>query len=110
MMTTVDVTLGRAFRVWWSYTWRSMVLSTLVIVPVQIIVITWIVPHARAAVVGHGLDRPRMRELLELLWLVWPIALVGMIIVQTIAMRWMLRRARWADFKLIVSPMDGFST
>jgi len=77
---------------------------------VQIIVITWIVPHARAAVVGHVLDRPRMRELLELLWLVWPIAIVGMIIVQTIAMRWMLRRARGADFKLIVSPMDGSST
>jgi hypothetical protein len=51
-----------------------------------------------------------MRELLELLWLVWPIAIVGMIIVQTIAMRWMLRRARGADFKLIVSPMDGSST
>ena len=110
MMTTVDVTLGRAFRVWWSYTWRCMVLSTLVIVPARIIVITWIVPHARAVVVGHVLDRPRMRELLELLWLVWPIALVGMIIVQTIAMRWMLRRARWADFKLIVSPMDACST
>jgi hypothetical protein len=30
-----------------------------------------------------------------------------MIIVQTIAMRWMLRRARWADFKLIVLPMDA---
>jgi heme/copper-type cytochrome/quinol oxidase subunit 2 len=109
-MTTVDVTLGRAFRVWWSYTWRSMVLSTLVIVPVQILVITWIVPYARATSVGHGLDRPRMRELLELMWFVWPIAIVGMIIVQTIAMRWMLRRARWADFKLIVSPMDGSST
>jgi hypothetical protein len=29
-MTTIDVTLGRAFRIWWSYFWRSMVLSTLV--------------------------------------------------------------------------------
>ena len=109
-MTTVDITLGRAFRVWWSYAWRSIVLSPLVIVPVQILVITWIVPYARAAVVGHGLDRPGMREVLELLWVVWPIAIVGMIIVQSIAMRWMLRRARWADFKLIVSPMDGSST
>jgi hypothetical protein len=109
-MTTVDITLGRAFRVWWSYAWRSIVLSPLVIVPVQIPVITWIVPHVRAAVVGHGLDRPRMQEVLELLWVVWPIAIVGMIIVQTIAMRWMLRRARWADFKLIVSAMDGSST
>jgi hypothetical protein len=106
-MTTVDITLGRAFRVWWSYAWRSMVLSLLVIVPIQILVITWIAPHVRAAVVGHGLDRTRMREVLEVMWVVWPIAIVGAIILQTMAMRWMLRRARWADFKLIASPMAG---
>ena len=109
-MATVDVSLGRAFRVWWSYFWRTIVLSTLVIVPLQIFVIIWIVPHARAAFVGQGLDRPRMHELIKLLWFVWPIAIVGTIIVQTIAMRWMLRRARWPDFKLVVSPMDGSST
>ena len=48
-MTTVDITLNRAFRVWWSYSWRGLVLSPLVIVPIQILVITWIVPRARAA-------------------------------------------------------------
>jgi hypothetical protein len=41
---TIDVTFGRAFRVWWSYTWRSIVLSTFVMVQVQILVIAWIVP------------------------------------------------------------------
>ena len=108
-MTTIDITLGRAFRVWWSYAWRSIVLSPLVIVPIQLLVIIWIVPHVRAAVVEHGWNRPGIREVLELMWVVWPIAIIGMIIVQTIAMRWMLRRARWADFKLIASSREGSS-
>ncbi|HUL47559.1 MAG TPA: hypothetical protein VLV25_10715 [Steroidobacteraceae bacterium] len=107
MTSTVDITFNRAFRVWWSYAWRGMVLSPVVIVPVQIFVIAWIIPHLRAAGVGETTGRARLRELLELLWFVWPIAVVGAIIIQTIAMRWMLRRARWAEFQLIPWPVGA---
>jgi hypothetical protein len=106
-MTTVDITFGRAFRVWWSYAWRSLVLSLLVVIPLQIFVVTRLAPHIRAAAVGHGLGRPQLREALEFMGVVWPIAIASIIILQTIAMRWMLRRARWADFKLTASSLDA---
>ena len=102
-MTTIDITFNRAFRVWWSYTWRNLVLSPFVIVPLQIVVITWIVPHVRAAGGVHGVGGAPLRGLLEGLWIVWPIVIVAAILIQTIAMRWMLRRARWAEFELVPS-------
>jgi len=110
-MTTVDITLIRAFRVWWSYVWRKLVLSLVVIVPLQIYVITRIVPQVRAAGgLGHGIGGAQLRELLERLWIVWPFALVAAIVIQTIAMRWMLRRARWAEFELVPSARESRPT
>jgi hypothetical protein len=107
-MTNIDITFNRAFRVWWSYAWRALVLSPLVIVPVQICVFMWVVPHARAAGLGLGLGhitgRAPLRELLGIVWVVCPIAIVGAIVLHTTAMRWMLRRARWAEFRLTPSP------
>jgi len=103
-MTAIDITFGRAFRVWWSYAWRALALSPLVIVPLQIFVFTWIVPHARAAGLGHLTERAALRELLGIVWVVCPIAIACAIVLHTIAMRWMLRSARWADFRLTPSP------
>lgn len=104
-MTTIDITFSRAFHVWWSFAWRALVLSPILIVPIQICVFTWIVPHLRAAGLGHVTGRAPIREVLELLWVVCPIAIVGAIVLHTTAMRWMLRRARWADFSLTPSPL-----
>jgi hypothetical protein len=101
-MTILDITFARAFRVWWSYAWRAILLSLIVVIPLQLAVFTWIVPHAHAVAAAHGRGRPELRQVLELLGLIWPIAIIAIIALQTAAMRWMLRRARWADFKLVV--------
>ena len=106
-MTIVDITFGRAFRVWWSYAWRAIVLSLVILIPLQILVFTRIVPHVRAAAAGH--DHAQMRAVLELVAVVWPIAIVCIIVLQTLAMRWMLRRAHWTDFKLVASSLQGRS-
>lgn len=105
-MTSVDITFGRALRVWWSYAWRALVLSLIVVIPMQIFSFAWFVPHVRAVVAAHGQGRPQLREAFELFWVLWPIAIICMIILQTTAMRWMLRRARWADFKLVASSLE----
>ncbi len=105
-MTNIDITFGRAFRVWWSYVWRTLVLSLIVIIPMQVFSFVWFVPHVRAAVAGHG-HGLGVRAAFELFGVLWPIAIICIIILQTTAMRWMLRRARWADFKLIASPLEA---
>jgi hypothetical protein len=104
-MTIVDITFGRAFRVWWSYAWRAIVLSPVILIPLQILVFTRIVPHVRAAAAGH--DHAQMRAVLELVAVAWPIAIVCIIVLQTLAMRWMLRRAHWTGFKLVASSLQG---
>jgi hypothetical protein len=102
-MTSIDITLNRAFRVWWSYAWRKLLLSLFLIVPLQILVITWIVPQVRAAGGAHALGGAPLHALLERVWLVCPFVIAGAILIETSAMRWMLRRARWAEFELLPS-------
>ena len=103
-MTTVDITFSRAFRIWWSYAWRAIVLSLVIVIPLQIFMFTRIVPHVRAAAGAH--DHAQMRAVLELVAIVWPIAVACIIVLQTIAMRWMLRRAHWTDFMLVASSLQ----
>lgn len=105
-MTSVDITFGRAFRIWWSYAWRALVLSLLVVIPMQIFSFVWFVPHVRALVAAHGQARLQLREVFGIFLILWPIAIICIVILQTTAMRWMLRRARWADFKLTASSPE----
>jgi len=104
-MTIVDITFGRAFRVWWSYAWRGILLSLPVFIPFQIFMLTWVLPHVHAADAGH--DIPQAREVLFVVGIVVPIVLAGVMVLLATAMRWTLRSARWADFKLIASSIDG---
>ena len=53
-MQQVGLTFLRAFKVWWSYSWRAMVLSLIAMVPLQILLFTTVFTHLPAA--GQRVD------------------------------------------------------
>jgi hypothetical protein len=94
-MQQVDVTFLRAFKVWWSFSWRVVVLW----IPFEIVLV-FLVRH----VLHAGLHvTPAPTELRHHLQRVWEVLLpffVAAVIIQTFAIRWALKRARWSDFRL----------
>jgi hypothetical protein len=95
-MQRVDLTFLRAFKVWWSISWRAIVLW-------------W--PFAIASVLsargvlhaGPHVTPPAPAEFghhMARLWVVWLPFFVAAVIVHAFAIRWALRRARWSDFRL----------
>jgi hypothetical protein len=91
----IEMTYGRAFKVWWSYVWRALVLSVLVscvTVPLMIV----LMPH-----VAHGerLDPDQLHRALARFALLWPLLVIVNVLLQVQAMRWMLK-TRWSDFRL----------
>jgi hypothetical protein len=102
-MEQIQVTLVRALKIWWSWAWRAWVLSLLVMVPVEIIFGTWVVTHASKA----ANDPAAATRLIAPFMILWPILMVAVIALQAQAMRWMLGRARWSDFRVAVLPKDS---
>ena len=47
-MEPVDITWTRAFKVWWSYSWRAMVLTLLAVLPLQIVFFGIVFTHLPA--------------------------------------------------------------
>jgi hypothetical protein len=92
---TVEMTFGRALKVWWSYTWRGMVL-TIPLSLVMVIFMFFVMPHP---VPGQKPDPAQFRAMFRTLPLFWLIIMVGSVLLQAQAMRWMLK-TRWSDFRL----------
>jgi hypothetical protein len=94
-MQQVDVTFLRAFKVWWSISWRVVVLWwPLAIASVfSVRAVLHAGPHVTPA-------PAEFRHHMARLWVVWLPFFVAAVIVHTFAIRWALRRARWADFRL----------
>jgi hypothetical protein len=95
-MQQVDVTFLRAFKVWWSFAWRYTVLWW----PLAIVLGLSVhqVLHARPHVASTPAEF--RHNLVRLIWEVWLPFFVVAVIIQTLAIRWALRRARWSDFRL----------
>jgi hypothetical protein len=89
-MPSVELTFGRAFKVWWSYSWRVSVLM---------IPVTFAAALLAAAVV-RGPPRPEHNaSSVGAASGVWLIITIGSVLAQAQAMRWMLK-TRWSDFRL----------
>jgi magnesium-transporting ATPase (P-type) len=97
-MKTVDLTFLRAFKFWWSLTWRTLVISFPIYVIGMYRVFVWIAPFpTRADPQPHvplsTLHSPHFLAVL------WPIVTIVSIIIQIVAVRWALT-TRWSDFRL----------
>jgi hypothetical protein len=100
-MQPVEITFQRAFKVWWSYTWRAWVLWMLVFMVMGLALqASGIMPRNSAR--PHVPPAPeQLRHSLSLLFVV----LVALSIVQIFAVRWCLK-TRWSDFKLVAMAPD----
>ena len=101
-MEQVEVTLLRALKIWWSWAWRAWVLSMLVVVPIDIVFAAFVMGHP----FKPGADPAEAVRALAPMMILWPLVLVAVVALQAQAMRWMLGRARWSDFRLAVLQRD----
>ena len=70
-------------------------------IPMQIVFVSYIMSHIPKAG-GNPAEAMRMAGTMALLW---PIFMAALIALQAQAMRWMLNRARWSDFRVaLLSP------
>jgi len=100
-MDPVNVTFGRALKLWWSFAWRAWVLMLLVLIPLEIAFMSYMLSHFPKAG-GNPAEAMRMAGTMMILW---PIFMAALIALQAQAMRWMLNRARWSDFRVaLLSP------
>lgn len=102
-MDNVEVTWVRALSVWWSFCWRAMVLSFLILVPLEGIAMFFLISHLPRP--GQPMDPQQSMRVASTMMILWPFMMGLIVAIQVVAMRWMLRSARWADFRLaVLSP------
>jgi hypothetical protein len=101
-MQSIELTFGRAFKVWWSYSWRAFVLALLVVVPLEIVMFWFMMGHFPK----QGANPAGAARVAGTIAAVWPILMVVVIALQAQAMRWMLNKARWSDFRVALLPHD----
>jgi hypothetical protein len=92
---TVEMTFGRALKVWWSYAWRTFVLLfpvMMVAMPLMFV----LMPHPHP---GEKPDPSQIRAAMPRFFVIWLVMMAANVLVQVQAMRWMLR-TKWSDFRL----------
>jgi len=97
-----DITWLRALKIWWSFSWRAFVLMLLVMVPLEA-VFFWYAMSNLPKAGGNPADAMRMAGTMAA---IWPIFMAALIALQAQAMRWMLNKARWSDFRVAVLRRD----
>lgn len=102
LMDQVAVTWSRALKIWWSFAWRSWVLSLAVMLPLQIFFMVYVFRHVPPA--GTPADPAAMIKMASGMMLAWPVLMAAIVVLQAQGMKWMLRKARWSDFRVAVLP------
>jgi hypothetical protein len=107
-MTTVNITFLRALKFWWSFTWRTLVISFPIYVLGMYRLFVWLAPFpTRVNPQAHAaLASPHSAQILAV---VWPVVTVVSIIIQIVAVRWALT-TRWSDFRLQAVSDDQATT
>ncbi|HEY2685120.1 MAG TPA: hypothetical protein VGI93_16490 [Steroidobacteraceae bacterium] len=107
-MEEIEFTWFRALKVWWSFAWRAWVLMVIILFPVQMIVLFVIMPGNMPATVTLPAEHSapmvpeNMRHTFLIMSVIWPILMATAVGVQAQAMRWMVKKTRWSDFRLAV--------
>jgi hypothetical protein len=101
----IKMTYGIVIKVWWSYTWRAIILGWAMFLVVGIILAT-------SGLLPRTTPRPpptpeTLRHQLRALAIVWPIFIVVGSAMGVFAMRWTLA-TRWSNFRLeAISERDS---
>jgi len=103
-MEEIDVTWLRGLKLWWSFTWRAMVLMMLVVFPLEILVFAFLFPHIPKPVPGQPPNLSAMKYMALIMLIAWPIMMATVIGMQVQGMRWMLKSAKWSDFRVAILP------
>jgi heme/copper-type cytochrome/quinol oxidase subunit 2 len=103
-MEQAKVTWPQGLKIWWSYSWRAFVLLLLVMIPLEAIMFWFIMSHLPKP--GTNATPETAARMAGMMAIVWPVAMAVMIALQVQAMLWMLKSARWSDFRVAVLPRD----
>jgi hypothetical protein len=106
-MDQVQLTWTRALKVWWSYTWRAAVLMLLAMIPLQIVMFMTVFRYLPLNGQKPATDPTEILRLMPFMMILWLVFMAAMIAIQAQGMRWMLKDARWSDFRLAMLPPDG---
>jgi hypothetical protein len=104
-MDSTDLTLGQSLKVWWSFIWRTWVLTLAIGLPLQLLMMFTFLKDFPP--VNSHPDPATLAHAGKSLVLYVPITIALTLLIQAQAMRWMLRKARWSDFRLAVEPKQG---
>lgn len=93
----IKMTYGIVIKVWWSYTWRAIILGWAMFLVFGIIVAT-------TGILARTTPRPppspeMLRHQLRVVALIWPTFIVVGSVLGVLAMRWTLA-TRWSNFRL----------
>ncbi len=103
-MEVVEPTFRRSLKVWWSFAWRCIALMFAIVFPLELLCFGLIFAAGLFPRPGAQMDPEQMRRFLVIFPLLWVAVVSLMIVVQTLGMRWMLRRAQWSDFRVVLVP------
>jgi hypothetical protein len=105
-MDTIDVTYGKATKIWWSYCWRACILMLPVMLLVSVVAFAMLpFPKPGQTAVFAPEDMPSLAGKMGIVW----IFLMALnIFLQVQAMKWMLK-TKWQDFQLHAVPRSGKS-
>ena len=103
----MDITFFRALKIFWSFAWRGMVLTLVVVLPLEAITFGVLLPTMPK--LGQKPDAHAVKQMSLVMLIAWPFLMAVVIGVQTQAVRWMIRKARWSDFRLVLMPRDAGS-
>jgi hypothetical protein len=108
-MQSLDITFRRALKVWWSFTWRNIVLS----IPLWVVatlamyrMMIWIRPLPTP---GMPAAQAQIIHSVHTISALWPLMMLASFLIQIYALRWALK-TRWSDFRLHAVTEDNVAS
>jgi len=83
-----------------------MVLFLFVVFPLEIVAMIFLM-RSMPQPGTKGLNPGQAMRIGSVMMVAWPILMALVVVLQAHGMRWMLRKARWSDFRIAVLPPDG---
>jgi hypothetical protein len=97
-LNAIEITYGRALKIWWSYIWRAIVMMIPVLIIAMIISIS-ILPFPKPGQPAPLLQPDQVPGMIGKTFALWLFMMALNIAVQVQAMRWMLK-TKWSGFRL----------
>jgi len=96
----MEITFVRSLKIWWGFSWRAWVLMfplAIIIFPMMYLIIPFPKPGEPPKPMNPG----SIPEFGTKMFLIWLVMMGGMVTMQTLAMKSLLK-TKWSDFKLAV--------